>query len=83
MFNAYLEGATYEDVCQTVGACSSAQTAKVILTTNEKRSPAPLGANKCTHGPGYWCQSHENAVKCGVRIIIYKYLRSKIRQVIC
>ena len=42
--------ATY--VCQELKLCN-------------KTSPQLLGASKCTWGPSYWCDSHDNAKECG------------------
>ena len=41
------------------------------------RSAAPslVGTDKCSQGPGYWCESKENAAKCKVTSLNF-YLKS-------
>lgn len=41
-------------ICSKIGICSQVSAA-----------PNLLGGRKCTWGPGYWCQSEENARACG------------------
>lgn len=41
-------------ICGKIGVCSQAPAAVNLL-----------GGRKCTWGPGYWCQSEENARACG------------------
>jgi hypothetical protein len=33
-----------------------------------KSKPAPVGSNKCTQGPSYFCASAKNAKQCGVAV---------------
>lgn len=34
----------------------------------EKETPAPPGSDPCTWGPSYWCDTVENAAKCGFAV---------------
>lgn len=35
---------------------------------------AQVGTNKCTYGPGYWCEKLENAQECGSGVRISNVL---------
>lgn len=47
-----------KQVCQALLMCSSDKAATV-------RTTRALGAVNCSRGPGYWCETLENAKECG------------------
>lgn len=57
-----------KEICTTIGLCSNA-TAQNKPNGMVKLIPAKqhlLGDQQCTYGPAYWCETLENAKKCGM-----------------